>query len=155
MEYYIIFLLLSKYSCLHFPATTFPCHTHTHLPPSILTPFGFVHGCFIHVPWWPFPFFPPFPPFPSGYCQFVFYFRISGYILLACLFCWLGSYNFLYKCSIPLDILLSIYFLIINCFMHYIISMLCHHHYKDSHLCTIQYLSATYCLPGTGWKSVT
>ena len=24
---------------------------------------------------------------PSGYCQFVFYFNVSGYILLACLFC--------------------------------------------------------------------
>ena len=25
------------------------------------------------------------------YCQFVLYFNVSGYILLACLFCWLGS----------------------------------------------------------------
>ena len=26
-------------------------------------------------------------PLPSGYCQFVLYFNVSGYILLACLFC--------------------------------------------------------------------
>ena len=54
---FITFLLLFKYS--HFPATTYPCHTHPHLPPSILSLFGFVHVSFIHVPWWPFPFFPP------------------------------------------------------------------------------------------------
>ena len=35
---------------------------------------------------------PPFPPIisshlPPGYCQFVLYFNVSGYILLACLFC--------------------------------------------------------------------
>ena len=39
---------------------------------------------------------PPFPciipsHLPSGYCQFVLNFNVSGYILLACLFCWLGS----------------------------------------------------------------
>ena len=28
---------------------------------------------------------------PSGYHQFVLYFSVSGYILLASLFCWLGS----------------------------------------------------------------
>ena len=62
--------------------------SHPHLPPSILTRFSFVHGSFIHVLWWPFPFFPPlFLSFlPSGYCQFVLYFNVSGYILLACLY---------------------------------------------------------------------
>ena len=29
-------------------------------------------------------------PVPSGYCQFVLYFSVSDYILLACLFYWLG-----------------------------------------------------------------
>ena len=43
-------LLLYKYSCLHFPATIFPCPIHLHIPPSILSPFDFVHGPFIHVP---------------------------------------------------------------------------------------------------------
>ena len=37
---------------------------------------------------------PPFPPIILshllfGYCQFVLNFSVSGYILLACLFCWL------------------------------------------------------------------
>ena len=58
------------------------------LPPtSILPPFGFVHVSFIHVPCWPFPYFPPLSLFPSDYCQCVLNFSVSGYILLACLFC--------------------------------------------------------------------
>ena len=36
-----------------FSPTTLPCAIH---PQSY--PFGFVHGSFIHVPWWPFPSFP-------------------------------------------------------------------------------------------------
>ena len=36
-----------------------PYPSHPHFPPLILTPFGFVHVSFIHVPWWPFPLFPP------------------------------------------------------------------------------------------------
>ena len=40
----------------------------------------------------PSPYFPCYPPHaPFGYCQFVLYFNVSGYILLACLFHWLGS----------------------------------------------------------------
>ena len=60
---------------------------------SSLHPIVFVHGSFIHVPWWPFPFFAPLSasPVPSGSCQFVLYFHVSGSILLVCLFCWLGS----------------------------------------------------------------
>ena len=39
------------------------------------------------------PLFPPSFPSPtlSGYSQFVLYFNVSGYILLACLFCLSGS----------------------------------------------------------------
>ena len=33
----------------------------------------------------------PSPRQPSGSCQCVLYFSVSGSILLACLFCWLGS----------------------------------------------------------------
>ena len=66
----------------------FPCPTHPHLQLSILSLFDFVHGFFIHVPWLPFPFFPCYPlPSSPGYCQFVLYFNVSGYILLPCLFC--------------------------------------------------------------------
>ena len=70
-EIYLLFkkkLLMFEYSCLHFPTTTFPFSTHPHLPPPIPSPFGFVHGSFIHVHLWPFPIFPRlFPsslPFP-------------------------------------------------------------------------------------------
>ena len=85
----IIFLLLFKYSWLHFPSPL-PLPP---IPTLVPTPFGFVHGSFIHVPWWPFLYFPPLSPFPlpSGYCQFVPYFNVSGSILLICLFCRLGS----------------------------------------------------------------
>ena len=92
-----LFILLNKYSCLHSPPPTLPCPTHPHLSPSILSLFGFVHVSFIHVPWWPLllPWWPFHPVIPShlssGYCQLVLYFNVSGYILLACLFCWLGS----------------------------------------------------------------
>ena len=67
------FLLMLEYSCLHFPPPLLPSPTHPHFPPSILPHFGFVHGSFIHVLWWPFPFFPPLFPSPlsSGYCQFI------------------------------------------------------------------------------------
>ena len=42
--------------------------------------------------WKPFYLCPCIPShLPSGYCQFVPNFNISGYILLTCLFCWLGS----------------------------------------------------------------
>ena len=48
--FFLSFLLLFKYSCLHFPATTHPCSTHPHLPPSILPSFASVYGSFIHAP---------------------------------------------------------------------------------------------------------
>ena len=62
---------------------------HSILPPTVV----FAHGSFITVPWWPFSFFSQLSPLPlpSGYCQFVLNFNVSGYILLAYLFCWLGS----------------------------------------------------------------
>ena len=83
--YFFTFLLLFKYSCLHF----LECPHHSpHFLPLILTPFGFVHVSFTHAPWWPF----PLPShLLSGYCQFVLNLNFSGSILFACLFCWLGS----------------------------------------------------------------
>ena len=35
-HFIFLFLLLFKYSCLHFPTTTLPCPTHPYLPSSIL-----------------------------------------------------------------------------------------------------------------------
>ena len=89
----LFFLLLFKYSGLHFPPTIPPNPSHPHLPPLILPPAWFcpcvLYTCFLTT----LPPFPPlsFSPFPSGYCQFVLYFNVSGCILLACLFCCLGS----------------------------------------------------------------
>ena len=83
-----VWIQLSPFSHHHFPPPT-----HPHLPPSILSPFGFVHVSFIHFHLPPFPFFPMLFPssLPSGHCQFVLNFNISGYILLDYLFCWLDS----------------------------------------------------------------
>ena len=55
--YYCSSTLVSIFILPH----TFP--PHSSLPPTLKpTPFGFVHGSFMHVPWWPFPYFPPFTP---------------------------------------------------------------------------------------------
>ena len=88
ISFILVQVQLSPFSFHHFPQPT-----HPHLPPSILPCFGFVLGSFIQVPWQPFRFFPPLSPpsVSSDYCQFVLYFKVSGYILLASLFCLLGS----------------------------------------------------------------
>ena len=94
----IFFSFYLFYCCL---ITVVPISPHNSPPPYPPPPptfnppshVGFVHGSFIHVPWQPFPFFPPLPSFslPSGLCQFVLHFSVFGFILLICLFCWLGS----------------------------------------------------------------
>ena len=43
----VVQVQLSPFVPLHFPHPT-----HPHLPPLILTPFGFVHVSFVHVPWY-------------------------------------------------------------------------------------------------------
>ena len=80
----VVQVQLSPCSPHHFPYPTDP-----HFSPLILSlTFGFVHGAFIHVPQNSSPFSTHYPlPPPSGYCQFVLNFNVSGYILLACLFC--------------------------------------------------------------------
>ena len=86
--FFTFFLLLFKYSFLHFPATT-PNHpSHSHFPPLIppvLVSSMCPSSIFLKIPA-PFPLFIP-THFPSGYCQFVPNFTDSGNILLACLFC--------------------------------------------------------------------
>ena len=87
------FLIVVQIQLFPFSSPPWPL-PHPSPPPTLdPTPFGFVYVSFIHVPWWPFPYVPPlsFSPFPSGPCQFVLYFNVSSYILLACLFCWLCS----------------------------------------------------------------
>ena len=58
-------------------------------PPSLAsTRLGFVHVSFIVVPEKPYHLPPTIPShLPSGYCQIALSFNVSGYILLACLFC--------------------------------------------------------------------
>ena len=93
ISFFSFFLLLFKYSYLHFHPNMSPL-LYPSLPPTLkLTPFGFVHVSIIHVPWWPFPYYPllSLSPLLSGYWQFVLYFNVSGCILIAFLFHWLGS----------------------------------------------------------------
>ena len=85
------YLLLFNYSCPNFPSF-----------PPLLSP---ASSCSLSqsppccpLPWVLYTcsltrFFPFFSlsPLPSGHCQFVPYFHVSSYILLTCLFYWLGS----------------------------------------------------------------
>ena len=82
-HFLIYFLLLFKYSFLHFPPTATPCPTN-HLRPSILPPFGFVHMSFIHVPWWPFSLFPLLLP-PTSPLVTLSVFFISVSLVIFCL----------------------------------------------------------------------
>ena len=83
---FILLLLLFKYSCPHFNPTTLPHPTHPHFSPSILSPFGFVHGSFMHVPWWPFPLFSSLSSSPSPLCDFLVHiFSLYFYAFLWCL----------------------------------------------------------------------
>ena len=95
MIWHIVILFFSVVQVQFSPFPTYHCPLPHPFPSptAILLPFGFVHVSFIYVPWWPFPYFPPLPfsSLPSGCCQFVLYFNVSGYILLACLFCQLCS----------------------------------------------------------------
>ena len=67
------FLLLFKYSCLHFPSTTPPRPSHPHFLPLILPCFGFVHVSFIYVPENP-------SPFSSHYPLLFFFFKKNPHL---------------------------------------------------------------------------
>ena len=91
--FFKIYVLLFKYSFLHFPTNASPAPPTPTSQLQSYPQFGFVHGSFIQVSWWSFPIFLLLSPYPlpPGHCQFVLYFNVSGSVLLACLFCWLGS----------------------------------------------------------------
>ena len=78
--------LLFKYSCLHFPLTT-PAPS----PPPTLNPIPlWFCPCVLYIfSLMTLSLFTSIIPstLPSCYCQFVLYFNVSGYVLLACLFC--------------------------------------------------------------------
>ena len=88
-----------KYSCLNFiptmpPAPPIPTSYTLWLCPCIL------HACFLMPT-------PQYPPLSlslllSGHCQIVLYFSVSGCILIAYLFCWLGIISLWNACSINL-----------------------------------------------------
>ena len=81
-----------KYSRLHFHPTRPPCLPFSTSHPQSYSPLALSVGpsyMFLDDPSHSFPCYPS--PCPSGYCQFALYFNVTGYILLACLFCWLGS----------------------------------------------------------------
>ena len=66
---------------------------------------------------------PPFPllspsTLPFRYCQFVLYFHVSGYILLAHLFCWLGS-------TYRWDRMVKINMYVLKCLFNHVI-LCCH-----------------------------
>ena len=77
------FILFIFYYCTITPFSTFPPLLFTTLPTPTsniqsLPQVVFVHGSFIHVPWWLFPFLAPLSPslLSSGYCYFVLYFPV-------------------------------------------------------------------------------
>ena len=85
---FIFIFLLLNYSCAHFPPITLPNPTHPHLPHSMSPQVVFVHGSFIHVPWWPFPFFPHYslpPPLwllsVCSLCQCLWFYFASLFVL--------------------------------------------------------------------------
>ena len=78
--------------CMYSPPYLSPTPAKPSSLPCFHPLLGFVHVYFIVVPENPFPLFPIIPShLPSGYCQIVLNFNVSGYILLAFFFCWLGS----------------------------------------------------------------
>ena len=80
--------MLCQYSCFHFPPHHYPLPTIPTPHPQPYRPLA-LSMCPLYM----FlddhsPYFPHYALLlPSGYCQFVFYFNVSGSVLFACLFC--------------------------------------------------------------------
>ena len=90
--FFIIFIFFHCFSSTIvsiFKPHTSPHTTHLHLPPlnlpslalSMCPLYMFLDGHYPQI---------SFSSLLSSYCQFVLSFSVSGCILLACLFCWLG-----------------------------------------------------------------
>ena len=80
---FLLFLVLFKYSCLHFYPTTTPAlpitASHSRTYPLGLCPCVPYTCSLMALP------LLSLSPLLSGHCQFVLYFNVSGYILLTCL----------------------------------------------------------------------
>ena len=85
----VVWIQLPPFSPHHFP------RPHPHLPPPALHPSPLCLCLWVLYIWslMTLSLISPIVslPAPLCYCQFVLYFNVSGYIFLACLFCWLGS----------------------------------------------------------------
>ena len=89
-SFVLIFLLLFNYSCPHFPPIALPSHTPPHsILPRYPCPWVF-YTCPLTLPLPSVPVIPSHVPSPGpGHChyQIVLYVRVSGSVLLTCLFC--------------------------------------------------------------------
>ena len=92
LYFFSLFKLLFTYSCLHFSPTTPPTQS---VPPPTLDPTLLcLYPCVLYT--CSLTALTPSPPIipsylTSDHCQSVLNFNVSGYILLACLFCCLSS----------------------------------------------------------------
>ena len=82
----VVWIRLSPFSYHHFPLPLYP-----HIPPSILPLFGFIHGSFIHVPWWLFPFFPLLSPSPPPLVTVSLFFISMSLVIFCLLVCFVDQ----------------------------------------------------------------
>ena len=89
--YFILSLLLFK-KVICIPPMFSSITSSPHLPLLVLPPFGLSMGSLYMLLNNPSPSFPHYPlPLSPLVTVFVLYFHVCGYILLAGMFCWLGS----------------------------------------------------------------
>ena len=83
-SFYFLIFLLFKYSCLHFPSTTFPCPTHPTFYPQSFPPLALSMSPLYMFLDDPSPFFPRYCPPPSPLVTVSLFF-ISVSVVLFCL----------------------------------------------------------------------
>ena len=86
--------LLTFFNCCSSTVVSIPPvhHSHPDFPSLILPPFWFCLCVLYRWSWKPFSLFLPLSaPTSTLVTVSLFLISVSGYILLACLFCWLGS----------------------------------------------------------------
>ena len=83
---FLIFIVIQLQSHVFYPHSSTPPQVNPPPSPTSTLPLGFLHVSFIVVPVIPSSHCPRLPPTPPGYCQIVFNFNVSGYILFAFFF---------------------------------------------------------------------